>query len=425
MNPGSLGVVALAVALDPSRAPALLSRHGAVAPGDLVPLVAASRPERLAALQAALGTRPGGSGRAASVEGTLVRAADAPGPTGSSVFADPRPAWPLLRPGDVLPFDLPPASPALLQVDPSVLELGARAARAAASGLSSVLGGDAVVRGRLLPGVPEPGCSALVPIDLTALAGPATLAVECGFAARLAARFAGDAGDRGGETTLSPAGRAVVELAVLGALDALAAEPGIEESLAPRLAARGSVPSRPVAISISVEVAGLRGRALLLLPDAALRALSRPAGPASLLLDATVHGSLRSGGASLDPGEADALAPGDVILLDDPPGEAASLHLPGGAEIRGRIDGDALDVASMELPEDAPAPPVLLDVELASVTLSVRDLARVSPGAVVPLGVDRSGRVVLRIGQRPVATGELVDVGGAVGVRILFLGGAP
>ena len=50
--------------------------------------------------------------------------------------------------------------------------------------------------------------------------------------------------------------------------------------------------------------------------------------------------------------------------------------------------------------------------------VSLRDLARLAPGAVLPLGIDRSGRVTLRIGERAVARGELVEVDGAVGVRI-------
>jgi type III secretion protein Q len=65
--------------------------------------------------------------------------------------------------------------------------------------------------------------------------------------------------------------------------------------------------------------------------------------------------------------------------------------------------------------------PVVLDVELASVPVPLRDLARIAPGAVLLLGLDRDGHVTLRIGERAVARGELVDVDGAVGVRILTL----
>jgi flagellar motor switch/type III secretory pathway protein FliN len=63
--------------------------------------------------------------------------------------------------------------------------------------------------------------------------------------------------------------------------------------------------------------------------------------------------------------------------------------------------------------------PVVLEVELGRVELTLGELARLEPGAAVPLGLDRRGLVTLRAGERAVARGELIDVDGAVGVRIL------
>jgi type III secretion protein Q len=68
---------------------------------------------------------------------------------------------------------------------------------------------------------------------------------------------------------------------------------------------------------------------------------------------------------------------------------------------------------------------VLLEVELATVAVPLRDLARIAPGSVLPLGLERSGQVKLHIGDRAVARGELVEVDGAVGVRIASLGEGP
>ena len=323
----------------------------------------------------------------------------------------------------MLPFDLPSVAPALAAVDGALLELGARAARSAALGLSSVLGSEATVRGRLLPGLPETAGVELVPIELTALAGVASLSVECAFAARLADRVAGGTGPGGAGGSLSAAERAVVELAVLGALDALSAEPGIEAALAPRLGLRGGVPVRPLCVELTISVAGAQGRALLTLPEAALRAVSGDPSLSPALAGVPVRGSIRSGQAALDPAEAAALEPGDVLLLDPGAGETTSLHLAGALEARGRMAGGSLEVEEVRLPgsggaAEAGATPVLLEVELASVAVPLRELARIAPGAVVPLGIDRSGRVTLRIGERAVATGELVEVDGAVGVRI-------
>jgi type III secretion protein Q len=65
--------------------------------------------------------------------------------------------------------------------------------------------------------------------------------------------------------------------------------------------------------------------------------------------------------------------------------------------------------------------PLRLEIELARIELPLSELARLEPGAALPLAVDRRGVVTLRIGERAVGRGELVDVDGAVGVRVLSL----
>lgn len=411
MNLAPPVVVALAASLVPGRAAALLSRHPGFDLDACRSLLSAPRTERLAALASALrgGVRPGD------------RAADAPSSLPDEDPAGELPAWPVLQPGDVLPFELPTVAPSLTEVDASLLDLGARAARSAALGLSSVLGGEATVRGRLLPGLPEPAGTALVPIDLTALAGIASLAVDRAFAARLAGRVAGGAGRTGAAGPLTAAERGVVELAILGALDALAAETEIEAALAPRLALRGGMPVRPICVELTVSAAGTQGRAFLLLPEAALRALPRATPVSPALQDVAVSGSIRNGRVALDPDEIEALQPGDVLLLDPPACDSTALLLPGGLSARGRISGDSLEVEEVTVPGSGRvtgAAPVLVEIELATVAVPFRDLARIAPGSVLPLGIDRTGRVTLRIGERTLAHGELVEVDGAVGVRI-------
>ena len=428
MNGDPRSVAALAVALVPARAAAVLARHPGVDPDESRSLLAAPRAERLAALAAALRGTPGVEGGAASPSTgrTRVRRPDALEPGAGPGQAGEPAAWPVLQTGDVLPFELPVAAPALAQLDASLLELGVRAAGCAAQGLSSVLGGEASVSGRLLPGLPEPAGVALVPVELTAIAGIASLAIDRAFAARLTERVAG--GHRGSEPgiggctgALSAAERTVVELAVLGALDAVAAGTGIEQALAPRLALRGGVPHRPLFVELTVSAGGARGRVLLLLPEAALRALRGPPCLPPALGDIPIRGTVRVGEAALDARDAEALAPGDVLLLDPPPDETATLHLRGGLATRGRLAGDSLEVTEVDVPEGengARSAPVLLEVELAAVTVPLREVARIAPGVVLPLGLDRSGQVTLRIGGRAVARGELVEVDGTVGVRV-------
>lgn len=61
---------------------------------------------------------------------------------------------------------------------------------------------------------------------------------------------------------------------------------------------------------------------------------------------------------------------------------------------------------------------VVVRVEVAEVSLTAREWARLSPGDVLETGVRIAEPVALRVNGRVVARGELVDVEGEVGVRI-------
>jgi len=135
--------------------------------------------------------------------------------------------------------------------------------------------------------------------------------------------------------------------------------------------------------------------------------------------------SLRSGSAPLAPEELDALAAGDVVLLDPPGNAPDALVVPGGARFVGRLVDGTLHVEEVVMTERNGRLPVLLEVELARVEVPLAELARLEPGAALPLALDRRGLVTLRVGERAFARGELVDVDGAVGVRIVALEAAP
>lgn len=75
--------------------------------------------------------------------------------------------------------------------------------------------------------------------------------------------------------------------------------------------------------------------------------------------------------------------------------------------------------AALDLVGDAP---IELRVELARVALTLSELAEMRPGEVLVTGRPLGTEVVLRAGDRAVATGELVDVEGELGVRVLRLG---
>src|SRR5690606_14068738 len=65
--------------------------------------------------------------------------------------------------------------------------------------------------------------------------------------------------------------------------------------------------------------------------------------------------------------------------------------------------------------------PVLLTLELARFTLPLEEIASLAPGEVVRTGAAIGASVALRAGDRVVARGELVDVDGELGVRVLAL----
>ena len=63
--------------------------------------------------------------------------------------------------------------------------------------------------------------------------------------------------------------------------------------------------------------------------------------------------------------------------------------------------------------------PVELAIELGRIELRVRELAALAPGRVISARLPVGGEVALRAGDRTVAVGELVDIEGELGVRVL------
>jgi flagellar motor switch/type III secretory pathway protein FliN len=80
--------------------------------------------------------------------------------------------------------------------------------------------------------------------------------------------------------------------------------------------------------------------------------------------------------------------------------------------------------APAELSEAVLDSPVVVRVEIGSVSLTAREWAELGPGDVIETGRRIAEPVVLRISGREVARGELVNVEGEIGVRIRELVGA-
>jgi type III secretion system YscQ/HrcQ family protein len=83
-----------------------------------------------------------------------------------------------------------------------------------------------------------------------------------------------------------------------------------------------------------------------------------------------------------------------------------------------RATGAEMEEPEETLKEIALDAPVVVRVEVGSVTLPARAWSELRPGDVLETGVRIAEPVVLRIAGHEVARGELVDVDGEVGVRI-------
>jgi type III secretion protein Q len=324
------------------------------------------------------------------------------------------------HPTMTLPFDLPAISRGHAELEPGVRALGSAAAEAAARAMGEVLGVPVRLHGRARPAAASIGSAvARLPIELAALPGSAWLEVEAALVARIVDRVAGGTGAIPGATTLTPLEASALELLVLAAIDGSAAVPEVEDRLAPRLVRDAVAPSSSLLIDVEVTAGDIHGRAWLLVPPSAVRALAGPPELAEPLRSMPVFASLRGGSAPLQPEELAALAPGDVVLLDPPPEGRHRLVFPGGFTATGLVGEGTLAVEATSMDVPLAQIPILLEVELARVPLTLADLARLVPGATLPLPVDRRGLVTLRLGERAVARGELVDVDGAVGLRVL------
>jgi len=322
-----------------------------------------------------------------------------------------------------LPFALPRLSAGFAALRPHARALGDRLADRAAEALAALLGIPVTIEGRALPALPGQAAGMVrLGIALEALPAEAILEVEASLAARLVDRLAGGQGLGSPALALTPVERSALELLCLVALAAVADDPEAS-GVAPRLGTAAGDPPNPLLLELAVTAGPIRGRCRLLLPPAAL-----PAAGADCLVPPAaawrVDGWVSSGGTRLGAEELASLSPGDVVLLDEPPSDAARLRLPGTC-LGGRRDETCFTLEDPTVTPTAAELSLDLTVEVARVTLSLADLAALAPGGAVPLHAPADGRVILRLGDRPVARGQLVDLDGALGVRIERLEGAP
>jgi type III secretion protein Q len=204
------------------------------------------------------------------------------------------------------------------------------------------------------------------------------------------------------------------------------------------IAAIGSPPF--VAWPIAIELGKTRGTAAYYAARAssARRATKTPGWVAELAVELSVIGG-RAILAARDLGE---LALNDIVVLDDHSLVIRHQKIEGIVDLRGprhlraRLDEGALRVERVDIgvaPTEGSVSsnkqvidqlgdtPVTLTLELARFTLPLAEVAALAPGEIVRTGRKIGERVALKAGDRTIAIGELVDVEGEIGVRVLEL----
>lgn len=177
-------------------------------------------------------------------------------------------------------------------------------------------------------------------------------------------------------------------------------------------------------ISAPMTIDGAPGTLRVWVPPGLV--VARPAEPALRFLPAVaVPALVVVATAPLPRPTAARLAVRDIIIVE-PAGHGAVLRL-GRGELglrvaRGAtqavIDSGYVRAAMEPLPDDVH---VELTVALGAVSLSLRQISELAVGQVVSLGRPLEGPFELRLGARVIGAGELVDVDGALGVRVLSL----
>ena len=204
---------------------------------------------------------------------------------------------------------------------------------------------------------------------------------------------------------------------------------------------RADLESKWIDVSALVFVGDDAYEAHWLVPDAAARRSPKPLFSREILTslrDLPISLPVVGAAVMLARADVDALATDDIVLLGRPPGIrsllvgdvaiAAHAHDRG---VRARLGEDgslvilegaeevAMTAEQETAAENAGHAPVIVRVEIGQVTMEAREWAALKAGDVVATGRKIADSIVLRVGGVEVARGELVELEGEVGVRIV------
>jgi type III secretion system YscQ/HrcQ family protein len=190
---------------------------------------------------------------------------------------------------------------------------------------------------------------------------------------------------------------------------------------------------RGIAISFSIGLSGFSGGMRLFLPFAALETLSAmptaAQGAAARLPGRTWSLPVSRGWVDLTPEDMAGLEPMDILLYTPHP----AVFLPGTYEKgwEAAVQGDnpwslridkysdwSVRMQENNVP-DLRALPVRLHVVIGEKELTLAEMDNLVPNTILELGTGKTDPVRLAVNGRMVGTGELVEVEGRLGVRVL------
>ncbi|WP_244238330.1 FliM/FliN family flagellar motor switch protein [Corallococcus terminator] len=350
----------------------------------------------------------------------------------------------------------------LLGQRPQVARWGAELLRDVGAALARDVGADVTVAGHLVDAAVQPERELALGVvfglvELSAVGGTAIVELEVPLVFAALARLAGTGLRPGPVTELTRLEESTLVYLLLSALAAMRGHDAWMRRLAPRLSAvsmrRSDVLTRVdarqpyVAVSLSLSVEGLKAGGRVLLPARAVQTAFQelPEESAEDIaprgLTASVPARCLVGRSPLQPLAVDALSAGDVVLFEGVSLQDGRLQGKGRLVTRGfaldgefRADGFSTGcvrsyaarqekdmVATNKRSEAMPPLPVDVEIELTRLLLPLSELAALKPGTLLPLHVNASSPVLLRVGDRVVARAELVEIEGEVGARILAL----
>lgn len=345
---------------------------------------------------------------------------------------------------------------------PQVSRMGQQALQSICESLGRELGCDVSAASHVAEAVvvPAKGLSlsaVFVFLELSATGGSAVLELEPPVLFAALERLAGGPARPGPMTRLTRLEEASLAYLVLAALMAFRTQGELQRWWGPRLAgmtvnrmdalARLDGRKAHLGVELVLSVGQRTAGARLVLPAVVLEStcrklpVQRDSSRAPEILAASLGARCFLGCRQLLPSELETLAVGDVVVFEGVRLTGGAPRGPGrlvtrGFELVGAFSTEGFSltracpralsleanmVTVMDRSEGMPPLPVEVEIELTRLLLPLSELATLRPGQLLPLRINVSEPVVLRVGDRGVARAELVDIDGEIGARILSL----